>query len=115
MSRNFAALAVVLLAAAGCSDAHYTGKTYPATNHVDYFSRQSDIKVEHEVFGRVHELAEEFGGFDDVRSYMEHQAMDKGADALLIEGIKPEDPNASHSPTAMQSRFVTGIFIKYHK
>jgi len=92
----------------------FIGKSYPATTHVDFFLKRSDIKVEHEVMGRISGIADEYDSFEDVKGEMESQAMDKGADALLIEGMEPTDTGSTETSTE-RGRIVAGVLIKYRK
>ena len=70
-----------------CVNTDYVGESYTPTTSVDVFYSMEDVKRPHTVMGKI--TATAMDGWDSEGMVLElkNQAMAKGADALVIEGV----------------------------
>jgi hypothetical protein len=69
----------------GCTTTDYIGKTYSPTQRVDVFFSPQDIQRPFEVMGEIHAQADDIVSFQAMQQRLRTEAMQKGADAILIE------------------------------
>jgi hypothetical protein len=74
--------------AIGCTTTDYVGKTYSKTDHVEIYFNKEEIKRPYEVMGQIKAEAPEALKFEDMEQQLVKDAMEKGADAILIEELK---------------------------
>lgn len=72
---------------AGCTTTDYFGKTYPPTQRVDVFFSPHDVRRDYEVMGQIRAEADEFVSLQAMQQQLMNEAMQKGADAILIEHV----------------------------
>jgi methionine synthase I (cobalamin-dependent) len=72
---------------ASCTTTEYFGKTYPPTQRVDVFFSTHDIRRNYEVMGQIRAEADEFVSLQAMQQQLMNEAMQKGADAILIEHV----------------------------
>ena len=73
----------------GCTTTDYVGKTYSKTDRVEIYFNKDEIKRPYEVMGQIKAEAPEALKFEDMEQKLVEDAMEKGADAILIEELKP--------------------------
>ena len=80
-------LAAFSLLLTACVNTDYVGESYAQTTNVDVFYSMDDVSRSHTVMGRI--SASAMDGWDSASMVEElkAQAMAKGADALVIEGV----------------------------
>jgi hypothetical protein len=72
---------------AACTTTDYFGKTYPPTQRVDVFFSPQDVRRPYEVMGEIHAQADELVSLQAMQRQLRNEAMQKGADAILIEHV----------------------------
>ena len=72
---------------AGCTTTDYLGRTYPPTQHVDVFFSPQDVKRPYEVMGEIRAEGDDVVSFESMQQKLVQEAMQKGADAMLIEKL----------------------------
>ena len=77
-------MAVLLL---GCATTEYLGKSYAPTSHVDIYFATADIHRPYEVMGEAKTEGSEYMSFENIEQQLVKDAMARGADAVLIEGM----------------------------
>jgi hypothetical protein len=124
--------AAVLLIFAGCTKLDYIGEEYPPTSRVDLYFSHDDVQQEYKVMGHVVATAGEFVSSEKMQDDIKKKAMEKGADAIIIEGLtryqtgestdyheetKEKDgkvvTTASSSTSSEEKKEVKAVFIKY--
>ena len=70
-----------------CATTDYFGKTYPPTQRVDVFFSPQDVRRSYEVMGEIHAQADELVSLQAMQRQLVNEAMQKGADAILIEHV----------------------------
>jgi len=71
-----------------CTTTDYLGKTYSKTDRVEIFFNTGEIKSEYEVMGQIKAEAPEAVKFEVMEQQLVKDAMEKGADAILIGELK---------------------------
>ena len=71
----------------GCVSTDYVGKTYTSTQNVDVYFHMEEVDKPHEVMGRIRSEATEYMSFERIEQDLIKQAMKRGADAAVIEGM----------------------------
>ena len=79
---------IALLIAVGCTTTDYVGKTYSKTDSVELYFNKDEINRPYEVMGQIKAEAPEALKFEDMEQQLVKDAMEKGADAILIEELK---------------------------
>ncbi|MBV9491827.1 MAG: hypothetical protein JO069_19200 [Verrucomicrobia bacterium] len=72
---------------AGCTTTDYFGKTYPPTQRVETFFSPQDVRRPYEVMGQLRAQADDVVSPGAIQQKMVTEAMQKGADAILIEHV----------------------------
>ncbi|MEM8564351.1 MAG: hypothetical protein AAGF57_19080 [Pseudomonadota bacterium] len=106
---SFFVLAAFLLMA-GCVNTDYVGESYTPTSTVDVYYSTEDVKRPHAVMGKITATAMDGWDSQAMVDELKKQAMAKGADALVIEGVHTET-TGSHTttiPPASEPRWVVG-------
>ena len=113
----------------------YIGKTYPATENPELFFSWNDVPGEYETMGRITAAPQLFGNLEDAKKAIEKRAREKGADAVVFEGIghtvseptyttterveRNDDGSSTRTATTQRNVTVTNrleaTFIKYRK
>jgi hypothetical protein len=128
---------IVLFALSGlmvsCTTTDYLGKTYSPTQHVDVFFSPQDVKRAYEVMGEIRAEGDDIVSYEAMQQKLEQEAMQKGADAILIEKLdmtetgyttvenktKEQQKRRTSSSTATSTtyiekdRLITGKLLKY--
>ena len=78
----------MILLFAGCAQTDYLGKTYAPTSHVDVFFSVTDITRQYEVMGEAKTEGTDYLTFENIEEQLVKDAMARGADAVLIEGME---------------------------
>lgn len=78
----------LLFLAAGCVTADYMGESYPPTSNVDTYFDKQDIKRDYKVMGQITLDADDFLGNDKIMQKMREEAMNHGADAVIVTGMQ---------------------------
>ena len=79
---------MALSIAVGCTTTDYVGKTYSKTDSVEIYFNKDEIKRPYEVMGQIKAEAPEALKFEDMEQQLVKDAMEKGADAILIGELK---------------------------
>ena len=79
---------IAISIAVGCTTTDYVGKTYSKTDSVEIYFNKDEIKRPYEVMGQIKAEAPEALKFEDMEQKLVEDAMEKGADAILIEELK---------------------------
>jgi len=82
-----------------CTTTDYLGKTYSKTNRVELFFNTDEIKREYEVMGQIKAEAPEAFKFEVMEQQLVKNAMEKGADAILISELKTVEVGSFTSTT----------------
>ena len=82
----------------GCVNTDYVGESYSPTTQVDVYYSMEDVNTPHVVMGKI--TATAMDGWDSTAMVEElkAQAMAKGADALVVEGVHT-DTTGSYTST----------------
>ncbi|HAV12147.1 MAG TPA: hypothetical protein DCX06_01445 [Opitutae bacterium] len=72
----------------GCANTQYVGQSYPPTSHVDVYMTGAEVTRPHTVMGRAETEATEYMSFQDMQTQLMQDAMAKGADGIIITGMK---------------------------
>jgi hypothetical protein len=80
-------LAAVALHITGCVNTDYVGKSYAPTTSVDVFYSMDDVTRSHTVMGKISAMAMDGWDSASMVEELKTQAMAKGGDALVIEGV----------------------------
>lgn len=75
---------------AGCVNTDYVGESYSPTTQVDVYYSMEDVDAPHVVMGKIKATAMDGWDSDAMVEELKAQAMAKGADALVIEGVHTE-------------------------
>lgn len=83
---------LLLLSAALCTTScvvqtTYIGKAYPATDAPELFFSWDDVTRDYETMGRITAAPQFFGTLEKAQTVIEKRAREKGADAVVFEGI----------------------------
>lgn len=83
---------LLLLCAALCTTScvvqtTYIGKAYPATDAPELFFSWDDVTRDYETMGRITAAPQFFGTLEKAQTVIEKRAREKGADAVVFEGI----------------------------
>ena len=99
----------------------YYGRQYPATQNVDIFFRESDVKEPNEIMGKVTLEMSARKSSDKIQRKLMKRAQSKGADAIIFDNISltttGSTTGAAAAGTAKRGWFF-GIFgskTKYDK
>jgi hypothetical protein len=133
LHRRVVLLTLVALLA-GCTTTDYLGKTYPPTQHVDVFFSPQDVKRPYEVMGEIRAEADDIVSYESMEQKLVQEAMQKGADAILIEKLDTTETGYTTLGTATteqrrrrtssstgvatteieKDRLITAKLLKYH-
>ena len=117
----------------GCTTTDYLGKTYPPTQRADVFFSPQDVRRSYEVMGEIRAQADDIVSFQSIQQKLVQEAMQKGADAILIKNfhtiqtgfstvenkIQEKKKSGKKSSTTVsttqmeQAHVVTGELLKY--
>ncbi|MCW5911850.1 MAG: hypothetical protein KIT62_12285 [Cyclobacteriaceae bacterium] len=113
---------LVLITTASCSNKIiYYGRTYPPTQHVAIFFRESDITEPNEIMGKVTYEVTAKRSSDKVQAKIVNRVKEKGADAILFDEISLTNTGSTTGGAATgagRRRGFLGIFgskTKYTK
>ena len=84
---TFAAIAVCSALLTACVNTDYVGESYAPTSSVEVFYSMEDVTRSHKVMGKIQATAMDGWDSDSMIQELKTQAMAKGADALVIEGV----------------------------
>ena len=87
MKRLRAAGVASMVVFAACATTNFVGETYPPTESVDIFFSAADIPGEYRVMGRAETHGSEYLDFEAIEQQLVKDAMGRGANAILIEGM----------------------------
>ena len=74
----------------GCVNTDYVGESYTPTTQVDVYYSMEDVNKPHVVMGKITATAMDGWDSTEMVEELKAQAMAKGADALVIEGVHTE-------------------------
>lgn len=81
-------LIVTLLSVASCSNKIiYYGRTYPPTDSVEIYFRESDINEPNEIMGKATYEVTAKRSSDKIQAKIVNRVKEKGADAILFDEI----------------------------
>lgn len=83
-------LAALALLLTGCVNTDYVGESYAPTTSVDVFYSMDDVTRSHTVMGKISATAMDGWDSGSMVEELKAQAMAKGANALVIEGVHTE-------------------------
>ena len=78
-----------------CVNTDYIGKSFAPTTNVDVYFSEADVEKEYEVMGKITEESSEFISFEKLQEKMVEQAMEKGADGIIIGGMQKVETGSS--------------------
>lgn len=87
MKRILLLLCTALCTASCVVQTTYIGKTYPATDSPELFFSWDDVTRDYETMGRITAAPQFFGTLEKAQTAIEKRAREKGADAVVFEGI----------------------------
>lgn len=80
--------ALCACAASSCAvETTYIGKSYPVTDAPELFFSWNDVPEGYETMGHIMAAPHFFGTLEKAQSVIERKAREKGADAVVFEGI----------------------------
>lgn len=85
MKTTIAALTILLLV--GCAYTEYSGKDFAPTTRVEVFFAANQIAKKYTVMGEAKTEGGQDMSFETIERQMVKDAMAKGADAILLEGL----------------------------
>lgn len=88
-------LCALCVCIAGCTTTDYIGKTYPPTPHVDVFFSSHDVTHAYEVMGQIRAEGDDIVSYDSMQQKLVQEAMQKGADAILIEQVETTETGST--------------------
>ena len=74
----------------GCVNTDYVGESYSPTTKVNVYYSIEDVDAPHVVMGKIKATAMDGWDSDAMVEELKAQAMAKGADAIVIEGVHTE-------------------------
>lgn len=77
----------------------YIGKAYPATEATDLFFSWNDVPDGYETMGHIQASPRFFGTLEKAQNVIEKRAREKGADAVVFEGIDTTVSNPTYTTT----------------
>lgn len=77
----------------------YIGKAYPATNSPELFFSWNDVPEGYETMGHILATPHLFGTLEKAQSVIEKEACEKGADAVVFEGIGQSVTSPTYTTT----------------
>ncbi len=137
--RRIPILACTLYAACAMSscavETTYIGKTYPVTDNPELFFSWDDVPGSYETMGRIIATPQPFSDLEEAQKVIEKCAREKGADAVVFEGIshtvseptftttehieKSDDGSSTRTATTQRNVLVTNrleaTFIKFRR
>ncbi|MFI5155283.1 MAG: hypothetical protein ACHQEM_03825 [Chitinophagales bacterium] len=85
----------------GCAPSiKYTGKSYPATDNIEVFTSDKEIKRPYEIIGTLEGYRKSSGDFNEMMEKIKKEAKLHGADAVVISGIQVVGGKAGDSTEA---------------
>jgi len=81
------ALAVGTMFLSACVSTDYVGQSYTPTESIDVFYSMDDVERPHTVMGKITATAVDGWDSQSMVEELKNQALAKGADALVIEGV----------------------------
>jgi hypothetical protein len=87
MDRNIVVLLFLSILLVSCATTDYVGETYSPTSNVDVFFDPSEIKRPYKIMGTAKTEGTEYLTFEAIEQQLVKDAMSKGADAIIIEGM----------------------------
>lgn len=87
MKRILLLLSAALCTASCVVQTTYIGKAYPATDSPELFFSWDDVTRDYETMGRITAAPQFFGTLEKAQTAIEKRAREKGADAVVFEGI----------------------------
>lgn len=77
----------------------YIGKAYPVTDAPELFFSWDDVPEDYETMGHIMASPRFFGTLEKAQSVIEKRAREKGADAVVFEGIGMTTSNPTYTTT----------------
>ena len=113
----------------------YIGKIYPVTDNPELFFSWNDVPGSYETMGRIIATPQPFSDLEEAHKAIEKCAREKGADAVVFEGIshtvseptftttehieKSDDGSSTRTATTQRNVMVTNrleaTFIKFRR
>lgn len=91
-----------------CSSIDYVGETYPSSQNVEVFYSLEEVPREYRIFGHVVGSGGIFSTENDRFQKIKLEAMNRGADAVVITGIDIE-----HQDDLEETKKIHASLIKY--
>jgi hypothetical protein len=90
---------------AGCASTSpdYVGESYTPTAHVDVYFNANEINRPHKIMGEARSEVTEYLTFETAKLQLVKKAMQKGADAILIQGLETAVTGSYTNITGQQS------------
>mgnify|MGYP000872164489 CR=1 FL=1 len=79
----------------GCASVDYVGDIYPPTGQVDTFFDTHDIQHPYKVMGKMTLDDSEYADNQAMLAEMKKEAMSRGADAMLFDGVQKIETGVS--------------------
>jgi hypothetical protein len=109
MIRYFIAVFASSLLLVACATTDYVGETYTPTTHVDVFFDASEISRSFKTMGTAKTEGTEYLTFEVIEQQLVKDAMSKGADAIIIDGmdtIKVGSTSSTSGKSAGKPRYI---------
>ena len=90
-----------------CVNTDYIGKSFAPTTNVDVYFSEADVEKEYEVMGKITEESSEFISFEKLQQKMVEQAMEKGADGIIIGGMEKIEAGSSSTTSGSIDKDIT--------
>lgn len=87
MTKYCTTLFAICLSLTGCATTDYVGETYAPTQHVDVFFNASEVGRSYKTMGTAKTEGTQYLTFEVIEQQLVKDAMAKGADAIIIEGM----------------------------
>lgn len=105
-------ICALLVGLTSCVSAQYIGKSYMPTTSVDLFMTWEDVPGDYEIMGYVDATPNPLASMEDAQKKVERLACEKGADAIVFEGIDTRFGNTTYETTEKVDKNLDGSITK---
>lgn len=110
--KRVAVFCMLLISLTSCVSSSYVGKSYMPTTVVDLFMTWEDVPRDYEVMGYADATPQTFSSIEAAQKKVEGLARQKGADAIVFEGIDTRYGNPTLETTETAEKNTDGSYSK---
>ena len=97
--KRFFLMSLVTYLLMACATTDYVGEAYTPTTHVDIFFDATEIRRPYKTMGTAKTEGTEYLTFEAIEQQLVTDAMSKGADAIVIDGMNTVTVGSTSSTT----------------